>query len=158
MSFTGSYARRFAVIALALLAFGCAKSETPSADEPSAGDEVVAEVDPLPSWNDTATKAAIMDFVRAVTDPDDPAFTGPDARIATFDNDGTLWVEYPMYTRILFAFDRVKGARPAASGVENHTALQSIAGRRYEDGRRCGDEGRYADHVGDSLRHDRRRF
>lgn len=65
-------------------------------------------MDPLPSWNDTPTKAQILDFVRAVSDPDDPAFVEPEARIATFDNDGTLWVEQPMYAEMAFALHRVR--------------------------------------------------
>src|SRR5215471_18224973 len=55
--------------------------------------------DPLPSWNDTAAKQAIVDFVRTTTDKASPKFVPPEARIATFDNDGTLWLEHPMYRR-----------------------------------------------------------
>lgn len=68
--------------------------------------------DPLPSWNDTAAKKAIVDFVTAVTTKDGSDYVQPSERIATFDNDGTLWVEYPMYTQVLFAFDRVKELAP----------------------------------------------
>ena len=64
--------------------------------------------DPLPSWNDGATKQAIQSFVVAVTREDSPDFVLPADRIATFDNDGTLWVEHPMYTQLAFALDRVK--------------------------------------------------
>jgi phosphoglycolate phosphatase-like HAD superfamily hydrolase len=67
---------------------------------------------PLPSWNDGAAKTAILDFVAAVTDKDSKDYVEPAERIATFDNDGTLWVEYPMYTQVLFAFDRVKALAP----------------------------------------------
>jgi phosphoserine phosphatase len=68
--------------------------------------------DPLPSWNDGATKTAILEFVAAVTDENGTDYVEPSERIATFDNDGTLWVEYPMYTQILFAFDRAKEIAP----------------------------------------------
>lgn len=68
--------------------------------------------DPLPSWNDTAPKKAIVNFVKSVTDPAGQSFVKPEDRIATFDNDGTLWVEYPMYTQALFALDRVKKLAP----------------------------------------------
>jgi phosphoglycolate phosphatase-like HAD superfamily hydrolase len=84
----------------------CASSQKPDTDEPRAS--VEAFVDPLPSWNDTATKARIIDFVRAVSDPDDPAFVEPEERVATFDNDGTLWVEQPVYTELAFAVHRVR--------------------------------------------------
>jgi phosphoserine phosphatase len=108
MSFTQSRARWLALIAAALFAFGCAKSDEPKSKETTVGDEVEAVVDPLPSWNDTATKARIIEFVATVTDPKSPEFVEPVARIATFDNDGTLWVEKPAYAELMFALDRVK--------------------------------------------------
>ena len=64
--------------------------------------------DPLPSWNDGSTKKAILEFVGDVTDKNGSDYVEPAKRIGVFDNDGTLWVEYPMYTQLLFAFDRVK--------------------------------------------------
>ena len=68
--------------------------------------------DPLPSWNEGPTKKAIFEFVAAVTDKNGKDYVKPEDRIATFDNDGTLWVEYPMYTQVLFALDRVKQLAP----------------------------------------------
>jgi hypothetical protein len=62
----------------------------------------------LPSWNEGAAKQAILSFVNAVTREGLPDFVPPAERIATFDNDGTLWVEHPMYTQLVFALDRVK--------------------------------------------------
>ena len=67
---------------------------------------------PLPSWNDGPAKTAILDFVAAVTDEGSEDFVKPADRIATFDNDGTLWVEKPVYTQVTFAFDRVKQLAP----------------------------------------------
>ena len=61
--------------------------------------------DPLPSWNDGTAKEAILHFVNSVTDKNSKDYVEPAERIATFDHDGTLWVEYPMYTQILFAFE-----------------------------------------------------
>jgi hypothetical protein len=66
----------------------------------------------LPSWNDGATKQAILNFVAAVTQEGSPSFVPPAERIATFDNDGTLWVEHPMYIQLAFALDRVKALAP----------------------------------------------
>jgi phosphoglycolate phosphatase-like HAD superfamily hydrolase len=66
----------------------------------------------LPSWNEGATKQSILDFVAAVTREGSPDFVPPAERIATFDNDGTLWVEHPMYTQMAFALDRVKALAP----------------------------------------------
>jgi phosphoserine phosphatase len=68
--------------------------------------------DPLPSWAEGPTKSAIIQFVQDVTEQGGPHYVRPEERIATFDNDGTLWVEYPMYTQVLFAFDRVKELAP----------------------------------------------
>ena len=68
--------------------------------------------DPLPSWNDGLAKKAILEFVAAVTNDTGKDYIEPAERIAVFDHDGTLWVEYPMYTQILFAFERVKELAP----------------------------------------------
>jgi phosphoserine phosphatase len=68
--------------------------------------------DPLPSWNDGAAKSAIVDFVDAVTTDGGPDYVSPDERIATFDNDGTLWVEQPYYTQLAFALDRIRALAP----------------------------------------------
>jgi hypothetical protein len=68
--------------------------------------------DPLPSWNDGPTKQSIMDFVAKVTKEGSPDFVPPAERIATFDNDGTLWCEQPIYFQLMFAFDRVKALAP----------------------------------------------
>jgi hypothetical protein len=71
-----------------------------------------AQTDPLPSWNDGPNKKAITDFVARVTQQGGPDFVPPAERIATFDNDGTLWVEHPMYTQLAFILDRVKVLAP----------------------------------------------
>jgi phosphoserine phosphatase len=73
---------------------------------------VANAADPLASWNEGPAKKAILEFVAAVTDENGKDYVAPAERIATFDNDGTLWVEYPMYTQALFAFDRVKALAP----------------------------------------------
>jgi phosphoserine phosphatase len=62
----------------------------------------------LPSWNDGAAKSAILDFVARVTEPGGAEFVPQAGRIATFDNDGTLWSEQPLQAQFYFAFDRVK--------------------------------------------------
>ena len=69
--------------------------------------------DPLPSWNEGATKTAIETFVAKVTTLGSPDFVPVPERIATFDNDGTLWCEQPMYFQLLFALDRVKALAPS---------------------------------------------
>jgi phosphoglycolate phosphatase-like HAD superfamily hydrolase len=69
--------------------------------------------DDLPSWNDGAPKQAIAAFVQRVTKAGSPGFVEPSARIAVFDNDGTLWAEQPMYFQLFFAIDRVRALAPA---------------------------------------------
>jgi len=66
------------------------------------------ETDPLPSWDQGKARQAIIHFVEEVTKQGGEHYVAPSERIATFDNDGTLWVEYPVYTQALFAFDRVR--------------------------------------------------
>ena len=97
--------------------------------------------DPLPSWNDGA-KRAITDFVARVTTQGGADFVPVDQRIATFDNDGTLWAEQPIYFQVAFAIDQREGERAEASGVENEAAVQGGArqaiARRW---RRRGEKG-----------------
>lgn len=82
---------------------------------------VHAQADPLASWNDGAAKKAIVDFVQATTTPGRATFVPADERVATFDQDGTLWVEKPAYAQLIFALDRVPAlvrARPALANTE----------------------------------------
>jgi phosphoglycolate phosphatase-like HAD superfamily hydrolase len=68
--------------------------------------------DALPSWNDGAAKAGIVDFVTRVTSPGGPDYVVPEERIATFDNDGTLWSEQPLYFQLAFALDQIRALAP----------------------------------------------
>lgn len=80
-----------------------------------------AQTDPLPSWNDGAAKKAIVEFVQATTTRGSPKFVPPEERIATFDQDGTLWVEHPMYSQVMYILDRVPAvvkAKPGLAKVE----------------------------------------
>ena len=70
------------------------------------------QTDPLPSWNDGRAKRAILEFVRVTTDPANPKYVPPEERLATFDQDGTTWVEHPMYSEVVFALDRVVALAP----------------------------------------------
>jgi len=72
----------------------------------------IAATDPLPSWNDGPAKQAIVDFVHKTTDKASPDFVPVTERIATFDNDGTLFPSHPMYTQLAFALDRIKELAP----------------------------------------------
>ena len=76
------------------------------------GTVAAQDADPLPSWNDGASKLAITRFVQEVSTTGSAGFVTPAERIATFDNDGTLWPSHPMYTQLAFALDRVKALAP----------------------------------------------
>ncbi len=86
---------------------GPAPASTPAATQTSA-----AAADPLPSWNEGTTKNTIRDFVTRVTKDGSPDFVPVPERIATFDNDGTLWAEKPLPFQVLFALDRAKALAP----------------------------------------------
>src|SRR5262247_2172307 len=76
---------------------------------------------PLPSWNDGAAKQAILDFVRATVDRSSPNYVVPEERIAVFDQDGTLWVEHPVYSQVVYCLDRVPAVvakKPELKNVE----------------------------------------
>jgi phosphoglycolate phosphatase-like HAD superfamily hydrolase len=77
--------------------------------------------EPLPSWNDGPAKKAIGEFVRATTDKASPKYVPTEQRIATFDQDGTLWVEHPMYTQVIYCLERVPAVveqKPELKNVE----------------------------------------
>jgi len=92
------------------------------------GTQVRAQTDPLPSWNEGAAKQAIVKFAEATTTEGSPKFVPPAERIATFDQDGTLWVEHPMYSQIVYCFDRVPAvvkAKPELANVEPFKTVMS---------------------------------
>ncbi|PNG24752.1 HAD family hydrolase [Methylocella silvestris] len=105
--------RRAALAALAVLALSVAPI--------SATAQTGLAADPLPSWNDGPAKNAIIDLVKLTTDSASPDFVAPEARIATFDQDGTTWVEQPVYTQVVYCLERVPAvveARPELRDVE----------------------------------------
>ena len=90
----------------------------------SAG--ALAQSPPLPAWNDGAARNAIIDFVAAVTAPSSPDFVPEAERIATFDMDGTLWVEQPMYPEVVFAYDRLAARAQADASAAAAEPFRSI--------------------------------
>ncbi len=82
--------------------------------------------DPLPSWNSGSAKKSIIDFVMRVTAQGSPDFVPPAERIATFDNDGTLWTEQPVYFQLAFAFDRVKTMAPQHMEWKNQQPFKAV--------------------------------
>jgi phosphoglycolate phosphatase-like HAD superfamily hydrolase len=98
----------------------------------------------LPSWNDGLAKQAILEFVRATTDQSRPTYVPPEERIAVFDQDGTLWVEHPMYTQVVYCLERVPAVvekKPELKDVEpfktvlsgNREAMARLSMRDLEE-------------------------
>jgi phosphoglycolate phosphatase-like HAD superfamily hydrolase len=105
--------------------------------------QTAATGDPLPSWNAGAAKQAIFDFVRVTIDRSGPNYVLPEDRIAVFDQDGTLWVEHPMYTQVVYCLERVPAViakRPELKNVEpfktvlssNREAIAKLSTRDLE--------------------------
>ena len=80
----------------------------------------------LASWNDGPAKQAIVDFVRATTDASSSKFVPPQERIATFDQDGTLWVEHPMYTQVIYCLDRVPAVVAQKPQFKNREPFKTV--------------------------------
>jgi len=99
---------RAAVLLALTLAAGCTQASAPGAPPPAPATAAPAPADPLPSWNEGATRQAIVGFVERVTTEGGADFVPVAERIAVFDNDGTLWSEQPIYFQLQFALDRVK--------------------------------------------------
>jgi phosphoserine phosphatase len=82
--------------------------------------------DPLPSWNDGPAKQAILEFVKATTTEGSSQFVPPEARIATFDQDGTLWVEHPMYTQVMYCLERVPALVKGKPELKNKEPFKTV--------------------------------
>jgi len=107
-------ARRHVLLAALALGLGLFATLSPLRAQGSSAD-------PLPSWNDATAKKAIIEFVQATTEQGKPTFVPTEQRIATFDQDGTLWVEHPMYSQLMYCLDRVPAlvaAKPELKKVE----------------------------------------
>ena len=105
--------RYFFVLSLLVAFTACKEQTTTKEDVVATTTEQPTEItDPLPSWNEGALKQNLVSFVTAVTDKNSVDFVAPADRIATFDNDGTLWSEKPMYVQLFFALDRIKTLAP----------------------------------------------
>ena len=86
--------------------------------------------DPLPSWNDGPAKQAIVNFVKATADVNSPQFVPPAERIATFDQDGTLWVEHPMYSQVMYCLDQVPALVEKKPELKNVEPFKTVLSAR----------------------------
>ena len=111
--------RNLKIVAAALLAFVVL---------PQWAAVASTEEDPLPSWNDGPAKEAIIEFVQTTTDEASPKFVPKEQRIATFDQDGTLWAEHPIYSQVVYCLYRVPAVvkeRPELKDVEPFKTVMS---------------------------------
>ena len=102
---------------------------------------LVYAADPLPSWNDGASRDAIIEFVESVTDQDSDEFVPVADRIAVFDNDGTLWAEQPVYFQLLYAIDVVADRAANDPSFADTDALKAAAARDLSALMSHGEEG-----------------
>ena len=105
------------------------------------GASVHARTDPLTSWNDGPARQAIVTFVEKVTTEGSPDFVPPAERIATFDNDGTLWPSHPMYTQLAFALDRIKELAPQHPEWKTQQPFKAVLDNDLEALAAAGEKG-----------------
>src|ERR1700710_2386323 len=110
--------------------------------------------DALPSWNETGPKKAIVTFVERATKQGSPDFVPEAERIATFDNDGTLWAEQPIYFQLAFALDRVKALAPMHPEWKDKEAARLAAEGRPQGRARRRRESHFRNRYGHAFRHD----
>jgi len=138
--------RRSLCVGLAALPLACPPKFVAASEEDAS--------DPLPSWRDTAPKRTILQFVQRTTDPRSPDFIAPVDRIATFDNDGTLWVEKPLPNEVYFMLARVKELAAADPSLAERqpfrAALAGDAAYFHEAGAKAVAELFVATHSGSS--------
>jgi haloacid dehalogenase-like hydrolase len=97
--------------------------------------------DPLPSWNEGSTKISLIDYVTKTTKPGSAEFIQPEDRIATFDNDGTLWAEQPLYFQIFFSFDRIRQMAPKHPEWKSKEPFKSLLGGNMKRVMATGEKG-----------------
>jgi phosphoglycolate phosphatase-like HAD superfamily hydrolase len=130
----GVFDRRFLLAAtlVTVAAFSC---------NGAARAQSVASSAPLPSWNEGATKKSITDFVERVTAPGTPDFVPAEQRIATFDNDGTLWTEQPVYFQLAFAFDEIKRLAPQHPEWKTQPPFRAVLDKDMQALAEAGEKG-----------------
>lgn len=94
--------------------------------------EIYADNDPLPSWNEGAVKSALIQFIKDATNKESKGYIPPAERIATFDQDGTLWIEQPLYTQMQFVMERIKVLAPSHPDWNNLEPFKSIINDNFE--------------------------
>ena len=117
-----------AALLAAMLIAGCAGPHEGASTTPASGTQAMpAAAAVLPSWRDGRAREAIIAFVDGATREGSPSYVPPDARIAVFDNDGTLWSEQPLYFQFVFMLEQVKAAAPKHPEWRNNPAFRALA-------------------------------
>jgi len=117
----------YLITAISIVLAGLRCSNNPATTGSSPADSVQKTTsDPLPSWNDGAARQAIVQFVHATTDSGAAGFVAPEERIATFDQDGTLWVEHPIYAQLIYCFDHVGDVVRAKPELKNVQPFKTV--------------------------------
>ncbi len=124
--------KRLLILAVVVFAASCA----PKTPKPE-----IAIGDPLPSWNETASKKLIVDFVRSVTSPDSEQFIPVEERIAVFDNDGTLWCEQPLYFEMLYSIEATAAIARENLELQKTPEIKAIATGDKEAFLKSGEKG-----------------
>ncbi|RAJ06587.1 haloacid dehalogenase-like hydrolase [Chitinophaga skermanii] len=114
-------------VLLLILLVACKNNPSPKGTTVLEENEALANIDTvLSGWNESTARTKIMQFIDAVTDPNDPNYVKPADRIAVFDNDGTLWSEHPFYFQGYFALDRIKSLAPQNPNWQNEQPFKGI--------------------------------
>ena len=124
-----AYKRTMHILGLCLIfsfVISCTPKTKTNGENVAQANEQPKETDPLPSWNDGPTKKAIIDYVTDVTKQGSPDFIAVADRIATFDNDGTLWSEQPAYFQLFYALDEVKAMAPKHPEWKNKQPFKAV--------------------------------
>lgn len=128
-------------LTLFLSLFLSCRQTGPQEESASVAQAVEEQGDPLPSWNEGEAKNSIIDFVESVTETGSADYIPAAERIATFDNDGTLWSEQPAYFQLFFALDRIKEMAPQHPEWKNEEPFKSVLENDLESVAEQGMEG-----------------
>ena len=141
--------------AVALLLLLVLSSLSCAPKQPASAPASATEAAPLASWNDGPAKQAIITFVKDTTDKSSPKYVEPSDRIATFDQDGTLWVEHPLYTQAMFALDRVHALSAQHPEWKNKEPFKAVLANDQEAIAKFAESRLGGDHRGNSRRNDK---
>jgi phosphoserine phosphatase len=125
--------RIFALMLIFGFLASCNSTIERKTESTTSENEPAKKSDPLPSWNDGTVKENIIHFVEEATNPDSPNFIAVADRIATFDNDGTLWSEQPLYFQFFFAIDRIRAMAPAYPEWKDKEPFKAVLENNMED-------------------------